>query len=163
GPGDRAGEWWTVIGVARKGLGHGLMDNEPSPTIYSPLGRAFERGRITLVTRWADGHAAAPALRRLETEIAPSAPPASVTNLQEFLNASIAEPRFAMVVLTSFAAVAVLLAAVGLYGVISYSVTQRTREIGIRMTLGATRRAIAQHVVGDGLRLSCIGIVLGLV
>jgi predicted permease len=155
--------WWTVIGVARKALGHGLMDDDPSPTLYSPIGRAFERGRITLITRWRDGQTAAPALRRLAAELATGAPPPPVTSLQEFLNDSIAEPRFAMVVLGTFAAVAVLLAGVGLYGVISYSVTQRTREIGIRMTLGATHRSIAGLVIADGLRLSSAGILLGVV
>jgi putative ABC transport system permease protein len=65
-------------------------------------------------------------------------------------------------VLATFAALGVLLAAIGLFGVISYTVGQRTREIGIRMTLGATRTSIARLVISDGLRLAVIGIALGL-
>jgi ABC-type antimicrobial peptide transport system permease subunit len=67
-----------------------------------------------------------------------------------------------MRILAAFAAFAVVLAAIGLYGVISYTVARRTREIGIRMTLGATRTTIARLVVADGLRLSTIGVALGL-
>ena len=162
GPGDTPGEWWTVIGVARNVLAHGLLDGEPSPAVYSSLGRSFERGRLTVIARWKDASTAAVSLRRLGAELSPDGPPPTVTNLAQSLNDSIAEPRFAMQVLAAFALLAVLLAAVGLYGVVAYSVAQRTREIGIRMTLGATRRAIAQLVIGDGLRLSCVGIALGL-
>ncbi len=146
----------------RNVLAHGLLDDEPSPAIYSPLDRAFERGRITVIARWRDGSGGVAALRVLGAELARGGSPPTVTNLSQFLADSIAEPRFSMIVLAAFAGLAVLLAAVGLYGVIAYSVTQRTREIGIRMTLGATRRAIARLVVGHGLRLSCAGIVLGL-
>jgi putative ABC transport system permease protein len=85
-----------------------------------------------------------------------------ITNVRESIDQSIAEPRFFMQVLATFAALGVLLAAIGLFGVISYSVSQRTREIGVRMTLGATRGSIASLVVGDGLRLAIIGITLGL-
>ncbi len=162
GPGDPPGQWWTVIGVTRNVLAHGLLDGAPSAAVYSPLGPSFERGRLTVIARWKDGSAPAASLSRLGAELAPNGPPTTVTNLSQYLSDSIAEPRFAMQVLASFALLAVVLAAIGLYGVVAYSVTQRTREIGIRMTLGATRRVIARLVVGNGLRLSCAGIALGL-
>jgi ABC-type antimicrobial peptide transport system permease subunit len=85
-----------------------------------------------------------------------------ITNVQQRLDQSIADPQFVMLILAIFAALGVVLASVGLFGVISYTVGQRTREIGIRMTLGATRAVIAGLVVGDGLRLAAVGIVLGL-
>lgn len=162
GPGDAPTPWWTVIGVTKSVLAHGLLDGTPSPAVYSPLEQAFDRGRIAVIARWSGGSAPAATLRRLGAELAPGGPPPTVTNLSQLLRDSIAEPRFSMIVLAAFAGLAVLLAAVGLYGVVAYSVTQRTREIGIRMTLGATRQAIARLVIGDGLRLSCAGIVLGL-
>jgi ABC-type antimicrobial peptide transport system permease subunit len=86
-----------------------------------------------------------------------------ITNVRQRLDQSVADPRFLMLILTTFASLGVVLASVGLFGVISYTVGQRTREIGIRMTLGATRAIIARLVVGDGLRLVVIGIALGLV
>jgi predicted permease len=162
GPGDPARQWWTVIGVTRNVLAHGLLDGERSPGIYSPLGPSFERGRLTVIARWKDGSTPSASFGHLGAELSPVGPPPTLTNLAQYLSDSIAEPRFAMQVLASFAALAVVLAAIGLYGVIAYSVTQRTREIGIRMTLGATRRVIAHLVIGNGFRLSCIGIALGL-
>jgi ABC-type antimicrobial peptide transport system permease subunit len=86
-----------------------------------------------------------------------------IASVRQHIDDSAAEPRFAMRIMTIFAALGVLLAAIGLYGVISYSVGQRTREIGVRMTLGASRRSIAGLVVGDGIRLALIGIAVGLV
>ena len=86
-----------------------------------------------------------------------------ITNVQQRLDQSIAGPQFVMLILAIFASLGVVLASVGLFGVISYTVAQRTREIGIRMTLGATRAVIARLVVGDGLRLAVVGIALGLV
>ena len=85
-----------------------------------------------------------------------------ITNVRQRLDQSIADPQFVMLILAIFAALGVVLASVGLFGVISYTVGQRTREIGIRMTLGATRGVIARLVVGDGLRLVVVGIALGL-
>jgi ABC-type antimicrobial peptide transport system permease subunit len=101
-------------------------------------------------------------LRQFAATVVPGAPRPVIANVRESIDESMAGPRFTMRVVTTFAAVGVLLAAIGLFGVISYSVGQRTREIGVRMTLGATRASIARLVVGDGLRLAIIGIALGL-
>jgi putative ABC transport system permease protein len=83
--------------------------------------------------------------------------------MEELISKSVSEPRFNSVLLASFAGLALLLAAVGIYGVIAYSVTQRTHEIGIRMALGAEPRRVAKSIVGEGARLALLGIALGIV
>jgi putative ABC transport system permease protein len=89
-------------------------------------------------------------------------PPPSVTNVEDAMLESIASPRFTMLLLTLFTGLALVLAAVGLYGVLAYAVTQRTPEIGIRIALGATRRTIARTIMGQGALLAVSGVVVGL-
>ncbi|HEX8280930.1 MAG TPA: FtsX-like permease family protein, partial [Chthoniobacterales bacterium] len=91
----------------------------------------------------------------------PDQPIADVRTLQEVVSKSIARPRFNTLLLSIFAGVALLLASVGLYGVMNYSATQRTHEVGIRMALGATRADIMRLVVGNGMMLTLIGIAIG--
>ncbi len=108
---------------------------------------------------------AATALRedvaRVVAEVDPEQPVYGVMTLNEVLAESLAERRFTMLLMTTFAAVALLLAAVGLYGVVSYSVSQRFREIGIRKALGARRRALVLQVIREGAGLAAIGLALG--
>jgi ABC-type antimicrobial peptide transport system permease subunit len=85
-----------------------------------------------------------------------------VTNVEDAMAQSIAGPRFTMLLLAAFTVLALILAAVGLYGVLAYAVAQRTREIGIRIALGATRRVVARAVIGQGAALAVIGIIVGL-
>jgi len=82
--------------------------------------------------------------------------------LTDAVTESVAERRFSMLLLTLFAGIAVFLAAVGLYGVVAYTVTQRTQEIGIRMAIGARPANVLRMVVGDGLKLATIGVVCGI-
>jgi putative ABC transport system permease protein len=154
--------WYVVIGVSQRAATHGLLDDIDEPTVYSPLAAGLENGRVSLIVRATEGVDPTSALRQLASVMASAGSIPAITNVEQALNESIAEPRFSMMVLTTFAGLAVVLAAIGLYGVISYTVAQRTREIGIRMTLGATRSAIARLVVADGLRLAIAGVVLGL-
>jgi len=141
---------------------HGLLNDGVEPTLYFPLGGGPEGRRTTLIFRGDDDPRFAERLRLFAAEIRTGTTLPTITNVEQELSDSIAEPRFSMRVLSAFAVLAVVLAAIGLYGVISYTVTRRTREIGIRMTLGATRATIARLVVADGLRLSIIGVALGL-
>jgi ABC-type antimicrobial peptide transport system permease subunit len=103
------------------------------------------------------------AVRSQVQSVDPEIPIFGVSSMEELISKSVSEPRFNSLLLASFAGLALLLAAVGIYGVMAYSVTQRTHEIGIRMALGAEPRRVAKRIVGEGARLALLGIALGIV
>jgi putative ABC transport system permease protein len=105
----------------------------------------------------------ASAMRAAVREVDPEQPVYNVRTMQEVFSRSVAQRRFSMFLLSIFAGVALLLAAIGLYGMMAYTVTQRTHEIGIRMALGAQRGEILRMVVGQGLVLAVVGVGIGLV
>jgi putative ABC transport system permease protein len=152
-----------IVGVVANVLKNG-NDSTPQPEVYTlpaPPGRFF--GRFEVVARTAtDPAASAPAVRQIVREVDPNAAVETVT-LAQRLSDSFDEPRFGMTVLIGFSALAALLASIGLYGVLSYSVTERRRELGVRAALGASRSALVRLVVGEGLRSTALGIGLGLV
>jgi putative ABC transport system permease protein len=104
----------------------------------------------------------APAIRNEVWSIDKDQPVARVRTMEQLLSASVSQPKFRTLLIGVFASVALLLAAVGIYGVISYSVTQRSHEFGIRMALGARQGSILKMVLGEGLRLALIGTGIGL-
>jgi len=154
--------WLTVIGVPRNVIAHGLSDDPRDPFIYMPSETGVGFGGFTLIVRTRHGVDVAPALRRLSLAVNRSMAPPPLTSFAHAFDASIATQRFTMTVLTAFAVLAVILAAVGLFGVMSYMVAQRTREIGIRVALGATPRLVAQSVIVRAVILSVIGLAVGL-
>lgn len=150
--------WQTVVGVVPDIITNRLV-REPEPMLYRPYpGDAIA---TSLIVRH-PGPDAAAALRRFAKSVQADALQWRVLSVNARIEQSTAEPRFAMVVLVLFAGSGVLLAAVGLFGVLSYSVGVRTREIGIRVSLGAPRRSIAGLVLRDAIGQAVLGTALGL-
>jgi predicted permease len=132
------------------------------PSVYLPHG-TFPQSDMTFVVRSsADVSALATAIRRAVADIDPAMPIYDMETMTQAISGSVAQPRFYMGLLTAFAGVALLLAALGIYGVISYGVSQRVRELGIRIALGATNERILKLVVGEGLALVGVGLLAGI-
>ena len=150
--------WRTVVGVAQDILAN-RMDTERQPVLYQPYpGYANGASLIVRLPR----KDAATQLRRFAESVQPDRLRSRVVDVHEMVEQSIAEPRFTMSVLVLFAVSGVLLAAIGVFGVMSYSLGMRTREIGVRITLGATRRDIAGLFVRDALGQAALGTAVGL-
>jgi predicted permease len=155
-------DWLTVVGVVRDMRRSGL-DKDPIPHIYQPDTQAPD-GYMTadLVVRVVSASASpAQPLRAMVREIDSSAILSSVTTMQSELSDELSPRRFQTTVLSLFSCMALLLAGVGIYGVLGYSVTRRTHEIGIRMALGARPHQMVKLVLNDGARLAILGLIIG--
>ena len=161
--------WVTIVGVVRD-LRHESLTEPPRPEMYIPHAqfRGWDSGAPVRAMTLAIGNGAnpvalAPAIREELRRMDPELPVADVRSMEEVRSESVALPRFVMLLLTLFSAVALVLAAIGVFGMMAYSVAQRTREIGIRIALGASAGEVARMVVRRGMAISLAGVALGLV
>ena len=153
----------TVIGVVAD-VHYGGLAQQVSPLVYAPFVQNDWTNGMSVAVR-VDGDPAAfvTAARNVVFEIDKNQPIASVTTMDEMLTASVAQPRMQSLLLSVFGALAVVLTAIGVYGLISYTVVQRTTEIGIRMALGANRFSVLRTVLSEALTLAGIGLAIGLI
>ena len=162
GPAD--GDWFTVVGVMGD-VRQGSLATAPEDAVYVAAEQwHFADQALSLVVRTgADPAGLAPAIRRAIWSVDRDQPIVRVATMERLVEGSAAQRRFAMLLFGAFAAIALGLAATGIYGVLAGAVAERRREIGLRCALGATGGAIVGEVVGRGMRLAGVGAVLGLV
>jgi len=157
--------WFTIVGVVEDTKNAG-MDKPAGPELYMQVRQVandFLGGNMSFVVRTSSESASLEgSIRSVVRELDPSLPVYSLQSMNEVVSKSMVQPRFLALLLATFSAIALFLAAIGIYGVMAYSVAQRTQEIGVRMALGAQPLHVLRLVFGQSLQMLLIGTVIGL-
>jgi predicted permease len=163
GPADSKAPWRTVVGVAGDMRRQGL-EKDPIPQMFEPLAQNSSRGGNVLVkTAATDPLAMSGVLQAAVRDVDRNTLVYGVATLQERLAGSLVQRKFQTALLIAFSVAALLMAAIGIYGLIQYSIAMRTHEIGIRMAIGAQADEIFRMIIGEGMKLSLTGLCIGLI
>ena len=152
---------FEIVGVVRDVKSSGLQA-ETDPTYFLPAAQAPLQDMLLLVRTTADPTSIVPALRKAVQEVDPNQPISNISTMDKIVSDSIARPRLNMMLMGLFGALALILAMVGIYGLLSYAVAQRTQEMGLRMALGAQVADVLRLVLRQGMTLALIGEAIGL-
>jgi len=154
--------YWEIIGVAGDGK-YNTLGEDPKPALYRPLLRDYSTNATLVARTTGDSQAAIAALRAELQRLDPTLPVYNVKTLSDHMSLPLFPFRLAAIVLGSFGVLAITLAAIGIYGVMSYVVAGRTREVGLRVALGAARSDVLLLIMRQGMSLAAIGLAIGLV
>ena len=158
---EQSGDWRTIVGVVADVKYQGLEDSALRE-VYTPFSQTPFLWSYVMIRTSSEPSSVMTAIRSSVSSGEPGLQAVNVQTMRQLVSQSVASPRFNTILLSSFAVIALILAAVGLYGVMSYTVSQQTREIGIRMALGARPRDVFKSVLGGALLLALIGVTAGL-
>jgi putative ABC transport system permease protein len=154
----QGGEIVGVVGDVRDDA----LESSANPTVYLPFNQTPNEAIVITARTAAPPASITSALRGVVRDLDPTLPVYQVQTMEEHLASSVSRQRFYATLLGVFSLVALVLAAVGLYGVIAYAVSQRTHELGVRVALGATGDRIGRMVIGEGVILTAVGVIVGL-